>query len=133
MKTLLHWPFLCACAAAVSFVGGGIWNAAAQSVHIEESVDERGPSSQLELTPAQQSAIYQEVHKATSKVAPTKFVSDVGVGVPPIIDLYALPEDILSNNPETRPYKYTEVGNQVVLIDPAKMRVVAVIGPRSRN
>ena len=98
-------------------------------MHIEETVEERGPSSKLELTPAQRNAIYQEVHKGLSKVAPSRFTTDVGADVPPIIDLYTLPDDILATNPETQPYKFTEVDDKVVLIDPTKMRVIAVIGP----
>jgi hypothetical protein len=47
----------------------------------------------------------------------------IGADVPQIIDLYTLPDDILATNLETQPYKFTEVGNQVVLIDPTKMRV----------
>jgi hypothetical protein len=46
--------------------GVAIKCAGAQSVHIEEAVEERGPSSKLELTPAQRNAIYQEVHKGLS-------------------------------------------------------------------
>ena len=42
--------------------GVAIKCAGAQSVHIEEAVEERGPSSKRELTPAQRNAIYQEVH-----------------------------------------------------------------------
>ena len=47
----------------------------------------------------------------------------IGADVPPIIDLYTLPDDIRATNLETQPYKFTEVGDQVVLIDPTKMRV----------
>ena len=43
--------------------------------------------------------------------------------MPQIIDLYTLPDDILATNLETQLYKFTEVGDQVVLIDPTKMRV----------
>jgi hypothetical protein len=46
--------FACAALALVC-AGVSIKHAAAQSVHIEELVDERGPSSKLELTPAQPS------------------------------------------------------------------------------
>src|SRR6476660_6175214 len=52
------------CGASASFCTGvGVKLADAQSAHIEELVEERGPSSKLELTPAQRNAIYQEVHK----------------------------------------------------------------------
>jgi hypothetical protein len=123
---------VCAASALVC-TGVGIKFAAAQSAHIEEVVEERGPSSQLELTPAQRNAIYQEVHKGTRKVAPSRFASDVGAEVPPVTDLYTLPDDILAADPETQPYKFTEVDDQVVIVDPAKMRVIAVIGPKVRD
>jgi hypothetical protein len=119
------------CGASASFCTGvGVKLADAQSAHI---VEERGPSSKLELTPAQRNAIYQEVHKGTRKVAPSSFASDVGAEVPLVTDLYTLPDDILAADPETQPYKFTEVDDQVVIVDPAKMRVIAVIGPKVRD
>jgi hypothetical protein len=115
------------CGASASFCTGvGVKLADAQSAHIEELVEERGPSSKLELTPAQ-------VHKGTRKVAPSPFASDVGAEVPPVTDLYTFPDDILAADPETQPYKFTEVDDQVVIVDPAKMRVIAVIGPKVRD
>jgi hypothetical protein len=47
-----------------------------------------------------------------------------------MIELYALPDDILAENPAAEFYKYTVVADRVVLVDPTKMRIVAVIGPR---
>jgi hypothetical protein len=49
--------------------------------------------------------------------------------VPPMIELYMLPDDILANNPVTKLYKFTNVEDRVVLVDPTNMRVIAVIGP----
>jgi hypothetical protein len=46
-----------------------------------------------------------------------------------MIDLYALPDEVLADNPVAKLYKFTRVDEQVVLVDPTKMRVVAVIGP----
>ena len=120
----------CAALTAIS-TGVGVRCAGAQSVHVE-SVEERGPSSNFELTPAQRYAIYQEVHKGSSK-APSRVATDVGADVPPIIDLYTLPDNILATNPETQPYKFTEVDDRVVLVDPTKMRVIAVIGPSTSD
>jgi hypothetical protein len=40
-----------------------------------------------------------------------------------------LPEGALAEAPAARPYRYTMVANQVVLVDPASMRVVEVIKP----
>ena len=118
--------------AASAFTGVGFKCAAVQSALIEELVEEHGPSSQLVLTLAQRNAIYQEVHKDRSKVAPDD-ATDVGAVVPPMIDLYTLPDDLLANNPETQLFKFTEVDDQVVLVDPTKMRVIAVIDWKARN
>jgi hypothetical protein len=122
-----------ACAvSALAGAGVGVERAAAQS-NIDEAVTAQGVTPKLELTPAQRSAIYQEVHKDKSKVAPSRFATHVGADVPPMIELYALPDDILANNPETKLYKFTRVDDQVVLVDPTKMRVIAVIGPKPRE
>jgi uncharacterized protein DUF1236 len=115
--------------AAVAFIGGGVERAAAQSNNIDEAVGAHGVSPKLELTLAQRSAIYQEVHKSNSKVAPSRFATDV----PPMTELYTLPDDILANNPDTKLYKFTRVDDQVVLVDPVKMRVIAVIGAKTKD
>ena len=96
-------------------------------------MSERGVAPNLALTPAQRSAIYQEVHKDNSKVAPSRFAANVGAEVPPMIELYMLPDDILANNPETKLYKFTKVDDAIVLVDPTRMRVIAVIGPRMKE
>ena len=114
-------------AALPAFIGAGM--AAAQSNDVEDTVNAGGVAPKLDLTPAQRSAIYQEVNKDRSKVAPTRFATNVGAEVPPMIELYALPDNILASNPATKLFKFTRVGDQVVLVDPTKMRVVAVIGP----
>ena len=83
----------------------------------------------LELTPAERSAIYATVSKDKSKVAPQPFSTAIGTDVPPMIELYSLPDETIADNPAAKLYKYTMVENEVVLVDPTKMRVVAVIGP----
>jgi hypothetical protein len=119
--------------AALAFIGAGVEGAAAQSNDIDEAVSAQGVTPKLELTPAQRSAIYQEVHKDNSKVAPSRFATHVGADVPPMIELYPLPDDIIANNPDTKLYKFTRVDDQVVLVDPTKMRVIAVIGPKPKE
>jgi hypothetical protein len=116
---------------ASAFLAVGSGFAAAQS-GIEEVVSEHGVAPKLALTPAQRGAIYQEVHKDKSKVAPSRFAAHVGADVPPI-ELYTLPDDILANNPETKLYKFTNVDDQIVLVDPTRMRVIAVIGPKTKD
>jgi Protein of unknown function (DUF1236) len=119
-------------AVASAFLAAGFGFAAAQT-GIEEVVSEHGVAPKLALTPAQRGAIYQEVHKDKSKVAPSRFAAHVGADVPPMIELYTLPDDILANNPETKLYKFTNVDDQIVLVDPTRMRVIAVIGPKTKD
>jgi Protein of unknown function (DUF1236) len=135
MKYRLARPHLAAAlaVAASAHMAAGTGFAVGQPLGIEEEVSERGVAPKLALTPAQRNAIYQEVHKDTSKVAPSRFAAHVGADVPPMIELYALPDDILANNPETKLYKFTKVDDQVVLVDPTKMRVIAVIGPKAKE
>ena len=135
MKHRLARPHLAAALAfaALAHMAAGTGFAVAQPLGIEEEVSEQGVAPKLALTPAQRSAIYQEVHKDKSKVAPSRFAAHVGAEVPPMIELYMLPDDILANNPETKLYKFTKVDDQIVLVDPTKMRVIAVIGPRTKD
>jgi hypothetical protein len=85
----------------------------------------------LQLTAAQRNAIYAAVSKDKSKVSPQPFPTTVGADVPPMIELYALPDEAAAPDPTIKFYKYTMVLDQVVLVDPTKMRVVATIGPGS--
>ena len=62
-------------------------------------------------------------------MAPSRFAAEVGAEVPPMIVLYPLPDAVLSNEPVTQLYQYTRVEDKVVLVDPIRMCVVAVIGP----
>jgi hypothetical protein len=70
---------LLALACGVSLCGG-VEGAAAQSNAIDEAVNAHGVAPTIELTPAQRSATYQEVHKDRSKVAPSRFLRQIGVG-----------------------------------------------------
>ena len=109
--------------AALAFVlaAGG------QNIHAQN--DNVGVSQKLELTEAQRSAIYATVSKDRSKMSPQRFPAVIGAEVPPMINLYALPDDIVSGNPAAKLYQCTVVEDKVVLVDPTRMRVVDTIGP----
>jgi Protein of unknown function (DUF1236) len=98
--------------------------AAASDTGLGGAIDQK-----LILSPAQRTAIYDQVSKDKSKVAPKSFSPVVGGDVPPMIELYSLPDDAVAGVPAAKLYKYTMVENKVVLVDPTKMRVVDVIGP----
>jgi Protein of unknown function (DUF1236) len=126
-------PAMLLAAATCVFAASDAGMVAAQTAGIEEVVSEQGVAPKLALTASQRSAIYQEVHTDKSKVAPSRFAAQVGAEVPPMIELYMLPDDILANNPETKLYKFTKVDDAIVLVDPTRMRVIAVIGPRMKE
>jgi hypothetical protein len=46
---------------------------------------------------------------------------------------YALPDDAVADNPAAKFYKYTMLQDQVVLVDPTRMRVIDVIGPTPKQ
>jgi hypothetical protein len=112
--------------------GGILHNACAQGV------DAGGPSSalngsveqKLSLTPEQRRAIYATVTKDKSKTAKIRFPATVGADVPPMLELYALPDDAVAGNRTAKFFEYTIVQDKVVVVDPTRMRVVDVIGPQ---
>ncbi|HEY1747357.1 MAG TPA: DUF1236 domain-containing protein [Xanthobacteraceae bacterium] len=110
--------------------GIGVSAALAQTNDLDETVNNRTEvAPNLELTPAQRGVIYQAVRREKAAVSPNRFAARIGADVPPMIELYTLPDDVVADNPVAKLYKFTRVDEQVVLVDPTKMRVVAVIGP----
>ena len=86
-------------------------------------------AQKLDLTAAQRSAIYATISKDRSKTSPQRFSAVIGAEVPPMINLYALPDDIVSGNSAAKLIQCTMVDDKVVLVDPTRMRVVDTIGP----
>jgi hypothetical protein len=85
------------------------------------------------LSAAQRNAIYAEVIKDPSKSSSRHFTAVVGADVPPMIELYTLPDDATAAAPAAKLFKYTMVDEKVVVVDPTKMRIVDVIGPSSKQ
>jgi hypothetical protein len=109
----------------------GVWNARAQN---DSGLTSSGQLDQkLQLTAAQRNAIYAAVSNDKSKTAPERFPTVVGGDVPPSIELYALPDDAVAGNAAAKLFKYTMVQDEVVLVDPTKMRVIDVIGPAQQR
>ena len=111
----------------------GAIDAAAQTTPPAAPGSDTGVSGAIEqkliLSQAQRTAIYDQVSKDKNKVAPKDFSPVIGADVPPMTELYALPDDAVAGVPAAKLYKYTMVENKVVLVDPTKMRIVDVIGP----
>jgi uncharacterized protein DUF1236 len=111
----------------------GAYAASAQTTPPAAPGSDTGVSGAIEqkliLSPAQRTAIYDRVSKDKSKVAPKDFSPVIGADVPPMIELYMLPDEAVAGVPAAKLYKYTMVENKVVLVDPTKMRIIDVIAP----
>lgn len=82
------------------------------------------------LSAAQRAAIFAAVNKEKSKVTPPlAFNPAIGAKVPPSIALYPMPDSTLAEIPSIRPYQYTVIKDQVVLVDPTTLQVVDIIRP----
>ena len=102
---------------------------AAGAQNIQAQNADAGVASTLELTAAQRNAIYAAVSKDRSKVSPQRFPAVIGAELPPMINLYALPDDIVAGIPAAKLYECTMVEDKVVVVDPTRMRVGDTIGP----
>jgi len=91
--------------------------------------DDTAVPQKLELTAAQRQAIYTAVIEHKTEIAPQKFATSVGADVPPMIELYTLPDVAAAADPAAKFFKYTMVENEVVVVDPTRMRVIDRISP----
>jgi len=60
---------------------------------------------------------------------PPNLPVSVGAQIPPVTELYALPESVTAEVPSAKFYRYTIAQNQVVIVDPTNLKVVDVIRP----
>jgi len=89
-----------------------------------------GPDMAWRLTPQQRSAIYQTVIKDKLRTPPPpNMTATVGTQIPPVTELYALPDSIVADSPSAKFYKYTVAESQVIIVDPTNMKVIDVIRP----
>ena len=108
----------------------GAGAADAQAIGPMEAVSPNGGVSQdFALSPAQRSAIYNAVLGQRVRGLNPRIVTAIGAPVPPSVTLQNLPEQALGDQTEEL-LKYALVENNVIVVDPIRMRVVDVIpGP----
>jgi hypothetical protein len=63
----------------------------------------------------------------SERLANVPFSTKVGEAVPGTVHLYVLPVSIMEYAPQYRGYEYILVGNEILIVDPRTMRIVAVI------
>jgi Protein of unknown function (DUF1236) len=100
----------------------------AQSAGPDEAVEPNGAVAQnLTLTPAQKSAIFNAVFQQGLKPYTVLLAAAVGAPVPQSVELIDLPDAATAGNPWAVDLKYALVEDNVVVVDPVRMRVVDVI------
>jgi hypothetical protein len=103
-------------------------SASAQTVGPDEAMMSPGGVKQtLALTPAQRSAIYDAVIRERTRTSAPEVGATVGATVPAAAALRDLPEQAAVEDPETGLLKYAIVEDEIVVVDPIRMRVVDVI------
>jgi hypothetical protein len=110
----------------------GTAGAFAQTAGSDEGVNPDGViAQQLQLTDAQRSAIYNAVRQQGLRASNILFPVAVGAPVPPSAALLELP-DQTADQSWAEFLKYAMVADDVVLVDPIRMRVVDVIHGNAR-
>jgi hypothetical protein len=86
-----------------------------------------GPvTASLELTPAQVSLIFDRIELSRYH-ADVNVNLALGAEIPSRVELYEFPQDVVSDVPELRRYRFVVVNREVVVVDPAKRDVVRVL------
>lgn len=123
-----HLPLL---ALLAFFIGTS--GAVAQTVGPDEAVQPNGAVTQkLALTAAQRNAIYNAVIQQRVRTSTTLIPVAVGAPVPPFVKLAELPDQATADNPWATFLKYAMVEDDLVVVDPVRMRVVDVIHGNTR-
>jgi len=63
----------------------------------------------------------------SERLANVPFSTKVGEAIPGTVHLYVLPVSIMEYAPQYRGYEYILVGDEILIVDPRTMRIVAVI------
>jgi hypothetical protein len=91
----------------------------------------KGPNASLSvnITPENRTRIHEVFVKEHSapKVDHVAFSLSVGTAVPRSVRIVAVPQTIVAIQPTWRGYEYFMVGDQIVIVDPRTMEIVAVL------
>jgi hypothetical protein len=87
------------------------------------------PSDILALTGAEEHLIWESVVTAESAPtrAPSGFVAMLDSAVPASLTLHEIPTSVIDRIPELEGYKYTIVDNELLIVNPADMKIVDII------
>jgi hypothetical protein len=88
-----------------------------------------GASASVNLAPEQRTKIRSVIvaDRSAPRVDHVDFDLNVGVAVPRTVRLAAIPSTIVEIEPRWRGFEYFLVGDEIVVVDPASLQIVAVI------
>ena len=83
----------------------------------------------MNITPEHRTQIHDIIIKERSapRVDHVEFNVSVGTVVPRSVRLVTVPRQIIEIEPEWRGYEYFMVGDQIVIVNPRSMEIVAVL------
>ena len=81
------------------------------------------------LTPEKRTRIHEVIvnERSAPRVANPNFDVSVGARVPRTVRFTTLPRTIVELEPEWRGFEYFMIGDQLVIVDPRSMEIVAII------
>lgn len=84
--------------------------------------------SQVQVTQQQKTEIHQRISQVhVQRIEHPQFSVSVGVAVPRSVHIEVLPPEIVEIVPEYQGFDYVVVGDEIVIIDPGSLEIVAVI------
>jgi hypothetical protein len=87
-----------------------------------------GSSGGASLTTEQRTRISTTIRQSNVRpVTNVNFNIAVGTEVPRSVTLHPLPAAVIEVYPDWRPYRFVLVGDEILVIDPATHRIVAIL------
>jgi hypothetical protein len=88
----------------------------------------QGSAKSVELSSEQRGKIHASIfNQKVERVTNANFAVRVGARVPRTVHFYPLPVEIVEIVPEYRGYDYVLVGDEILIIDPGTLEIVAVL------
>jgi hypothetical protein len=90
--------------------------------------DETKPGAPAALSAEQHAKIWGTLRgEKTERLTNVHFSTTVGEVVPGTVHLYSMPVSVVEYAPQYRDYEYILVGDEILIVDPHTLRIVAVI------
>jgi hypothetical protein len=95
---------------------------------VQGQVQGKGSARSVQLSSEQRAKIHASLaNRKAGRVTNENFTVNVGARVPRTVRFYPLPIEIVDIVPEYQGYDYVLVGDEIVIIDPNTLEIVAVL------